>query len=320
MSSNVAPNSAERARPEARIEERAGVWVGHVLAEQVDAVELSGVGVRQEGVLGHGHELRADAEIGKQLGLELGGDAARIREIRPPRVDVLDLRVEPVRKTGRGEHLLAEDRVEFVPRVAGAAVRDGTGRVVGGELRAGREVRLDDALAVDAHRDRLADPLVVERGEGVGEADIGDVQPGARLEGQADVVRHRRDGAREDVVDPVDGRVLELGEALTRRSRTSGRSGARSGPRRPSTSSLRARLTSEPWLQLSSRYGPVPLTSLTIACAPVVAGSMCDSSQPASLIAKAGAAIFERNATSGPHSSKTTVSGSVELIRRIWPV
>ena len=46
---------------------------------------------------------------------------------------------------------------------------------------------------------------------------------------------------------------------------------------------------------------------------------MCEASQPASLIAKAGEAIFDRNATSGRHSSKTTVSASVALIRLISP-
>src|SRR6478736_93156 len=57
-----------------------------------------------------------------------------------------------------------------------------------------------------------------------------------------------------------------------------------------------------------------------MACGPATAGSMCEASHPASLMAKAGEAIFDRNATSGRHSSNTTVFASVALIRLISPV
>ena len=88
----------------------------------------------------------------------------------------------------------------------------------------------------------------------------------------------------------------------------------------PQYKGLRARLTSEPRLQPSSRYGPVPFTSVTIGWVPVFSGSMCEVSQPASLMANAGAAILERNATSGLHSSNTTVSRSFAVIRLRLPV
>ncbi len=56
----------------------------------------------------------------------------------------------------------------------------------------------------------------------------------------------------------------------------------------PQYASFRARLISVPGSQCSSRYGPVPSTSVTIACEPCFEGSMCDASQPESLMAKAG--------------------------------
>ena len=79
------------------------------------------------------------------------------------------------------------------------------------------------------------------------------------------------------------------------------------------------RLISEPRSQRSSRYGPVPFTAETIGWS-VAPGPMCASSQPVSLMANAGAAIFERNATSGAHRLKTTVDGSLAEIRLRLPV
>ena len=74
-----------------------------------------------------------------------------------------------------------------------------------------------------------------------------------------------------------------------------------------------------PGFQFSRVYGPVPLTAVTMACWPVTFASMCDLSQPASLMENAGEAILERNATSGAHSSKTTVRASLALIRLMLP-
>ena len=135
-------------------------------------------------------------------------------------------------------------------------------------------------LPVDPHGDGAPDPLVVEWRERVVEAEVEDVQPGARLEREADVVVDRGDAGRVEVVDAVDGRRPRArpgASAAPARQRTITRS-LRAGA--PQYASLRARLISEPRFQLSSRYGPVPLTSVTIAWVPAVAGSMCDSSQP----------------------------------------
>ena len=64
----------------------------------------------------------------------------------------------------------------------------------------------------------------------------------------------------------------------------------------------------------------MPLTSDTIAWLVVPAGSTFDSSQPVSLMPNEVNAIFERNATSALHSSKTTVCASVALIFLKLPV
>ena len=64
----------------------------------------------------------------------------------------------------------------------------------------------------------------------------------------------------------------------------------------------------------------MPFTAETIGWAVPLAGPMCAASQPVSLMANAGAAIFERNATSGAHRLKTTVDGSLAEIRLRLPV
>ena len=58
----------------------------------------------------------------------------------------------------------------------------------------------------------------------------------------------------------------------------------------------------------------MPLTSETIAWLSGLLGSTFASIQAVSLIANDVNAIFDRNATSGLHSSKTTVLASVALI------
>ena len=129
------------------------------------------------------------------------------------RVRVVDRRVEPVRQAGRGEQLLGLGRIELVPRVAGTAVRDGARRVLAGDDRAGREERLGQLLAIDAHRQRAADALIPEW-SGTAEADVERLQPGPGQELETDVVADRRHVRRRDVVDTVHGRALELAGTL----------------------------------------------------------------------------------------------------------
>ncbi len=69
---------------------------------------------------------------------------------------------------------------------------------------------------VDAHGDGATDQLDVEWREGAGEAQVDDVQPFSRCRLQAHVVLDGPEGRRLDIVDPVDGRVLELDQARRR--------------------------------------------------------------------------------------------------------
>ena len=87
----------------------------------------------------------------------------------------------------------------------------------------------------------------------------------------------------------------------------------------PQYASLRARLISVPRSHDSSRYGPVPLTWLTIGWSPPPVADTCVRSQPESLIPNAGEAILVRNATSGAHRSNTTVEASLATMRLRLP-
>ena len=160
------------ARPEAWVEEGAGVGVGRTPAEQMDAVELAGFDVGDERVLRFDDQLGADTEVGEQLGLERLRDPRRIGQVWAWAGSIGDGRIEPVRIARGREQFPGQVRVVAVPRWSRAAVRDGAWRVVGGDLGAGREEGVDEALAVDADGDRLADLLVVERREGVVEAKV----------------------------------------------------------------------------------------------------------------------------------------------------
>ena len=71
---------------------------------------------------------------------------------------------------------LAAVGIKVIPRIAYATIRDGAGGEVAGNFGAGGVEGVYNALAVNAHGNRLANHLVVERGEGVGHADVEDVQ------------------------------------------------------------------------------------------------------------------------------------------------
>ena len=128
---------------------------------------------------------------------------------------VVDGGVEAVLQAGRGEQLLRLERIELVPRDAGTAVRDGARRVLAGDDRTGREERLGQLVAIDAHRQRAPDALVAER-SGAAEAHVERLQAGPGQELQADVIADRRHVRGRDVVDAVHGRALELAGALGR--------------------------------------------------------------------------------------------------------
>src|SRR5512141_2692570 len=77
---------------------------------------------------------------------------------------------------------------------------------------------------------------------------------------------------------------------------------------------------SEPRFHESSLYGPVPLTSETIAWLSGLVGSILACSHAVSLIANELKAILDRKATSGLHRSKTTVFASTAVIFLKLPV
>jgi len=77
---------------------------------------------------------------------------------------------------------------------------------------------------------------------------------------------------------------------------------------------------SEPRFHSLRRYGPVPLSSVTIAWLSALAGSILALSHSVSLIANEVNAILDRNATSGTQSSKTTVLASIAEIFLNSPV
>ena len=138
MSGNLSPNCLRRAGPEVVVEEVGDVRIVGAPTEDVDAVELAGVGVVDEraGLLDLDRGI--DAEVVLELGLEVLGDDVLVVHVAARDVAVLDLGLEPVREAGLGQQGLGGRRVEVVPRVAGAAVRDGARREVGGDLRARR--------------------------------------------------------------------------------------------------------------------------------------------------------------------------------------
>ena len=161
-------------------------------------------------------ELDVDAQVVLQLRLDLGRDDGRIRQVAAdgrPEVELVGLaEVE----AGGGEFLLGRRGVEVVPLGSDAAVGDLARREVVGDRRAARVEGVDDALAVDALGDRLADRFVLPWRERVVEAEVEHVQPGAGLELQVRVALDGREVGRADVVDAVDGAGLELDEPLGR--------------------------------------------------------------------------------------------------------
>ena len=213
MSRRLLAELVRGAGAETRVENGADIGVVDHLAEEVDPIELARVGRGQERVIGLGDQFRPDPEVLEQLGLEFGGDGRRVRQVGPRLGAEVDLRREAVGVAGRGEQLLALAGIELVPGGAGTAVRDDARRVVTGHLGARREEALDDAPPVDPHRDRASHPLVVERRERVGEAEVEDVEARSRLESQADVVVDFGRPRRVEEVDPVDVGSIQFVEA-----------------------------------------------------------------------------------------------------------
>ncbi len=86
----------------------------------------------------------------------------------------------------------------------------------------------------------------------------------------------------------------------------------------PQYSALRTNDTSEPPCQASKRNGPVPLMTRSRAGSPP-SGSIWEASQPLSAMPNDGLARRARKATSGRHSSNTTVSSSSARMRLRLP-
>src|SRR6185436_16272826 len=85
-----------------------------------------------------------------------------------------------------------------------------------GALGAGGQERVDELLAIDRHRERAPDALVVERVEAAGEPEVDGVHPGSRLELEVDVRLDGLDAGPIELVDPVDGGALQLDDPLGR--------------------------------------------------------------------------------------------------------
>ena len=119
-------------------------------------------------------EVGGDADVG-ELGLDVRGDLRRLRQVRPGFLAVAEVDLDPVR-VRLGDHL--RGRLRVVLEVDEAVVVAGNARrqELRRRLRAGRIERVDDALAVDADRDGLAQHRIVERLHVDVEADVEDVQ------------------------------------------------------------------------------------------------------------------------------------------------
>ena len=206
------PEAGVRTGAEVDVEEVRDVRIVGTPAEE-EQRELALRLVAQIGVVLLDDQADLDPDVG-QLRLEVRRDLGRAREIAAdlrPVVEVVGLaEVE----AGVGEHLLRLRRIGRVPLVAAAGEWDGTRGEVVRRLRSGRIEVVGDALPVEAHRDRLADLLVVPRGLVHVEAEIQDVQRFARQDLQVRVVLNRLEVIRRDVVDAVDGSGLEILEAL----------------------------------------------------------------------------------------------------------
>ena len=206
------PELLARARAEVVVEEVRRIRIVSAPADQAQALEGSlGEAVDHRARLEEGRG-GVDAEVLLQLLGDLGGDRRRVRVVATNGGAEVDRGGDAlaVREAGVGEKLLGRGGIEGPGLVAGAGERDLARREVLGDGRALGEEVLDDLVAVDAHRDRLADADVIERLLGVVEAEEQRVQARARVELQAAVGLDRRDIRGARVVDAVDGAGLEV--------------------------------------------------------------------------------------------------------------
>ena len=123
---------------------------------------------------------------------------------------------KPSAKPDLGQHVARRLGIQLRPAGAAAAVRDRAGQEVAGDLGPRREAGAHDGRTVDADRDRPPDDLVVERGEPIVEADVGDVQALPGRERQLGVGVDGLDVARRDDVDGVHRSLAQLGQPLAR--------------------------------------------------------------------------------------------------------
>ena len=152
----------------------------------MQAFELAGIGCVEEGAGLHDVDLSFDADF-LELGLDVLGYDAGLGQVAAHHVAIGDLGLEDavcIVDALFGQDLLGHFGVVLVPVLSLAVAKDAGRHELGGDDRAGRVEVVDDAVAIDRHREGLAHLLVVERREGIVHADVEDVGAGARVEGQ----------------------------------------------------------------------------------------------------------------------------------------
>ena len=182
----------------------------------MQALDGAGVGRFQERARFHDNDLGVDIQVLQQLGLDVLSNDVGVGQVAADNVTVGDRRLEAIRKAGLGQEGACGFGVKLVPLVAGAAVGDGARGEMGGDFGAGRVEVIDNALAVDAHGDGLADKDVIERRESVVHAHVEDVEGRARQQLQVAVGRDGLEVIRGRVVDAVHRARLKLQQARGR--------------------------------------------------------------------------------------------------------
>ncbi len=179
-------------------------------AQQVEAVETSIGGLVDEFTGFHHDYVSINAQVFLELGLELNSNQTGFGQVAAEDVAVVDGGLETFRETCISKHRFGCSGIEFVPRFTGTSIGDAARGEVGSDFRTlGVEV-IHDALAVDAHRNRLAHFHIVERLERVGHRQVEDVGAGDRQQLQVRVIFNGLDVIGADVGDVIDRAGLQF--------------------------------------------------------------------------------------------------------------
>ena len=121
--------------------------------------------------------------------------------------------MKPSGKAGFGQLGLGGLGIEVIPGIANTGIRDGARGEVGCNFGTLRVEGVHDALAVDAHGNSLANLDIVKGREGIGHADVEDVQ--RRAVGDLQIRVSFDDGKviRADIVKAIDRAGLEFQQA-----------------------------------------------------------------------------------------------------------